>query len=334
MHSSRRTWRIRGIPRDFDRDWLRRALQHHSDLQWPGGDRLAGFENGDNDVIIHTFAPDILRVDYQVATVRFHNLPSQLRALGPRGELTVKINIDLENPRVIEKCDWVSEVIIDDHFDGITTLFSPVTDGEHQIDVLAVSGLGSHPFGSFVHKEDGNMWLTNNLPRDIPAARVMIYGYESGLPGSRSHVQLDDLAGPLQIAICQILRSDKRKSLLLIGHSLGGLLVKEALIRIAEPGFQNGLPNLLDMVTGTLLFGTPNDGLDIESLVPMVNDQPNRFLLESLNCKNSQVLRRQRQEFSKVLERTKLQLFCLYETELSPTATQVCIHTLYCLKYL
>ncbi|KAK7729352.1 hypothetical protein SLS63_006225 [Diaporthe eres] len=77
------------------------------------------------------------------------------------------------------------------------------------------------------------------------------------------------------------------------------------------------------MIMGALLFGTPNDGLDIESLVPMVNDQPNRSLLESLSCKNSQVLRRQRQEFSEVLERTNLQLFCLYETEVSPTATQI-----------
>lgn len=331
MHSSRRTWRIRGIPRDFDRNLLARALRHHSDLQWPGSDRLRDFENGGNDVIVRTLAPD-LRVDYQVATVRFHNLPSQLHALGARDQLTVKINIDRENPREIEKCDCAVKVVIDDHFDGITTLFSPVTDEEHQIDILAVSGLGSHPFGSFVHKEDGNMWLTDNLPRDIPAARVMIFGYESELPHSRSHVQLDDLAGPLQIAISQILRSDKRKPLLLIGHSLGGLLVKQALIRIAEPDFENGLPNLLDMVTGTLLFGTPNDGLDIESLVPMVNDQPNRSLLESLNFKNSQVLRHQRQEFSKVLERTKLQLFCLYETELSPTAIQVRRYILHCKK--
>lgn len=328
MRSSRRTWRIRGIPRDFDRDWLARALRHHSNLQWPGGDRPEGFENGGKDVIIRTLAPD-LRVDYQVATVRFHNLPSQLRELGARGQFTVKLNIDPENPRRIEKFDCVVKVVIDDHFDGITTLFSPVTAEEHQIDILAISGLGSHPFGSFVHKEDGNMWLTDNLPRDIPAARVMIFGYESELPHSRSHVQLDDLAGPLQIAISQILRSDKRRPLLLIGHSLGGLLVKQALIRIAEPGFENGLPILLDMITGILLLGTPNDGLDIESLVPMVNDQPNRSLLESLSFKNSQVLRHQRQGFSKVLERTKLQLFCLYETELSPTAVQVCRHTLY-----
>lgn len=222
--------------------------------------------------------------------------------------------------------------VIDDHFDGITTLFSPVTDEKHRIDVLAVSGLGSHPFGSFVDKKSRNMWLTSNLPQDIPTATVMISGYESGLAHSSSHAQFDDLADPLQHAIIRILRSDKTKPLVLIGHSLGGLLVKEELIRIAGPSFGDGLPNYLDMIRGILLFGTPNDGLDIESLVPMVNDQPNRFLLESLNPKNSQVLRRQRWEFSKVLERRKLQLFCLYETELSPTATQVCGYTLYCNK--
>lgn len=331
MHPSRRTWRVRGIPRHFDRDWLARALRHHSDLEWPRCDRLEDFKNGGNDVIIRTLAPD-LRVDDQVATVCFHNLPSQLSALGVRGQLPIKVNKDPENLRAMGQRDCVCEVIIDEHFDGITTLFSPVTDEEHQIDVLAVSGLGSHPFGSFVHKEDGNMWLTNNLPRDIPAARVMIFGYESTLLHSTSHVQLDDLASPLQIAISQILRSKNKRPLLLIGHSLGGLLVKQALIRIAEPGFEDGLPSILELITGIVLFGTPNDGLDIESLVPMVNNQPNRSLLESLSFKNSQVLRRQRHEFSKILERTKLQLFCLYETEESPTAIQVCKHSLCCKK--
>lgn len=330
MHSSRRTWRIRGIPRDVDRAWLARALRYHSDLQWPSGNIPENPEKGVNDVIVHTLAPD-LRVQYQVATVRFHTPPSQLHTLGARGELTVEIHMDPENALVIGGYDSVYQIFIDDHFDGITTLFSPVIGEEDQIDVLAVSGLGSHPFGSFVHKEDGNMWLTNNLPRDIPAARVMIFGYESQLQHSQSHIQLDDLAGPVHIAISQILRSSEKRPLLLIGHSLGGLLVKQALIRIAESAFEGTL-NVLGRITGMLLFGTPNDGLDIESLVPMVNDQPNRSLLESLSSKNSQVLRHQRQEFSKVLEHTRLHLFCLYETELSPTAALVCRHSLFCKK--
>ena len=331
MHSSRRTWRLRGIPCFVDPERLSQTLRHHSDLRWPGGDRPEDSQNSGNDVIIHTLAPDI-RADSLVATVRFSNLPSQLQELGARGHLTIKINMVPDNPQVMDKCGSVSEVSIDEHFDGITTLFSPATDEEHQIDVLVVSGLGSHPFGSFVHKEDGNMWLTNNLPRDVPAARVMIFGYESALQHSRSHVQLVDLACPVRIAISQILRSCKKRPLILIGHSLGGLLVKQALIQMAEPALEH--PNLLDMIKGILLFGTPNDGLDIDSLVPMVNDQPNRSLLDSLSSKNSEVLRHQRQGFSRVLGHTKLQLFCFYETELSPTAAQVCRHNLSCKKCL
>lgn len=318
MRPDRRTWRIRGLPREINRERLARALRHHSALQWPGDDAVDDFQTGGEVVIIHTLAPD-LRANYQVATVRFCDLPSQLQAQGARDELNIKIQISPEDP--------VSEVLLDVHFDGITTLFSPATDEEHQIDILAVSGLGSHPFGSFVNKKDGNMWLTNNLPRDMPSARVMIFGYESTLQDSRSHIELDDLAGPVHIAISQIIQS-KGRPLLLIGHSLGGLLVKEALIRSAESGSEPGLLNPLDMILGILLLGTPNDGLDIESLVPIVNDQPNRSLLESLRSTGSQRLSRQRKDFSKVLEGTKLQLFCLYETELSPTATQVCKYIL------
>ena len=33
-------------------------------------------------------------------------------------------------------------------------------------------------------------------------------------------------------------------------------------------------------IFGALFFGVPHNGMDIGSLIPMVNDQPNRFLLE------------------------------------------------------
>lgn len=317
------------MPRDFDKHRLARVLRHQSNLQWPNeGVPEAAGDGGDggDDVKVHTLAPGF-QVDEQVATVRFHNLPLQLCTLGASRQLRIEITITPEDRPVGHAREpetaWNFELSIDEHFDGITTLISPVNEVEHRIDVLAVSGLGSHPFGSFVHKDDGNMWLTNNLPRDIPTARVMIYGYESGLQHSTSLVQLDDLADPLQDVVNQLLRSDQRKPLLLIGHSLGGLLVKQALIRIAEPGFRSDPVNLPHVIRGILLFGTPNDGLDIESLIPMVNDQPNRSLLESLSPMNSQVLKRQRREFSMLLQRTKFQLFCFYETELSPTAAQV-----------
>lgn len=308
---------------DIGQNTLAQVLRHHPDLR-PDEDTPENGENCGNGVIVHTLAPD-LEFYEQAATVRFHNLPSQLHTLETRSQLAIVASIPQGDPLGPPAGDTrFARITIDEHFDGMTVLISPSTDDEHQIDVLAVSGLGSHPFGSFVHKEDGNMWLSDRLPQKLPTARVMIYGYASGLQHSDSFVQLHDLAGQLRSDLSQLLGSNKRKPLLLIGHSLGGLLIKEAMIQIAESDSESNL----NMILGIFLFGAPNDGMDIESLIPMVNDQPNRFLLESLNAMNSQILWLQRREFSKVLNRTKCQLFCFYETERSPTAAKV--DTLHC----
>ena len=164
------------------------------------------------------------------------------------------------------------------------------------------------------------MWLCDSLPKDMPTARVMIYGYESGLQRSNSFAHLSDLAGSLRIAIMRLLRSGKKRPLILIGHSLGGLLIKEALIQILES--ESG-SDVIALLAGILFFGVPNDGMDIESLIPMVGDQPNRSLLESLSAMNTQILGLQRRHFSRILSRGNLEMFCFFETELSPTAAQV-----------
>lgn len=310
------------MPRDFDRNTLAHTLRHHPDLQSAQEERPQNGDKSGNSISVYTLAPD-LRLHEQTATVRFHNLPGQLETLKHRDQLTIDVKTSPEDPldgdKQLVEFIQIIRMTIDEHFDGVTTLISPSVDKEHRVDVLAVPGLGSHPFGSFMHKRDGNMWLADSLPRDMPAARVMIYGYESRLQDSNSLVQLDDLAGPLHMVVHELLHSEKRTPLLLIGHSLGGLLVKEALIRIGE---LNSEAALLSMIHGVLLFGTPNDGMDIESLVPLVNDQPNRFLLESLNTMNSQILSLQKKGFTRVLQHTKCQLFCFYETEKSPTAAK------------
>lgn len=313
--ASRRTWRIRGVPHELDDKVLAQILQNHPDLQLLDTN-APELDNHGNGAVVHTLARDHLRTHEQVATVRFHSLPCRLEARRP---LQIKISTKSDDQALVEdnegaECVPIAIMTIDEQFEGITTLVSPPTN-EHQIDLLAISGLGSHPFGSFVNKEDGNMWLADNIKKDMPTVRVMIYGYETGLQKNTSFNQFPDLAGPLLIAIQQILASNHKRPVLLLGHSLGGLLVKQALIASSE--------DTLNMVHGILLFGAPNDGMDIRSLIPMVGNQPNRSLLESLNPMNSQVLRDQREKFPRVLSRIDHRLFCFYETELSPTAAEV-----------
>jgi hypothetical protein len=83
---------------------------------------------------------------------------------------------------------------------------------------------------------------------------------------------------------------------------------------------------ILDSVYGGLFFGVPNHGIDVESLVAMVKDQPNQAFLHSLG-KGSQLLRNQSREFPKAFYYRDSAIFCLYETMASPTAQKVYIIT-------
>lgn len=82
---------------------------------------------------------------------------------------------------------------------------------------------------------------------------------------------------------------------------------------------------LLRAVYGIVFFGVPHEGMDISSVVPMVEDGPNRFLIESIGNINSQILSIQQREFYSALgEEGKSEVFCFYETLESPTAQKVC----------
>jgi hypothetical protein len=83
--------------------------------------------------------------------------------------------------------------------------------------------------------------------------------------------------------------------------------------------------NLIKAVYGLVFFGVPHNGMDISSLIPMVGDRPNRFLVESIGHINSQILTIQQREFSTALgDRGCSEVFCFYETLKSPTAQKVC----------
>lgn len=59
--------------------------------------------------------------------------------------------------------------------------------------VIALPGLGGHPFGSLKARGKDYMWLRDGLPKSLPSARVHIYGYDSHLQNSDSFQNLQDL---------------------------------------------------------------------------------------------------------------------------------------------
>ncbi|KAK5993735.1 hypothetical protein PT974_07172 [Cladobotryum mycophilum] len=280
---SRIVFRARGIPRDWNQGTLQAFLE-----------------------------ANIISAGLIVATVYFRTEPIQLQATS--FEVAWSIPLDLPSP--------IRFITLDKSFHGLTTLHSPVM-GDHKLDVIAISGIGSHAFGSFREKGGDHMWLRDSLPDDLiegdtnrSMARIMIYGYESSIPGSESTQNLEDLAISFRHTLANV---PKGKPIILIAHSLRGLVAIMSLSRSKLSDDQR----LLKSIYGIVFFGVPHNGMNITSLVAMAGNGPNRFLVESIGSSASQILSIQQREFQIAFpERDDSEVFCFFETLQSPTAKQ------------
>ncbi|PTB77013.1 hypothetical protein M440DRAFT_1438697 [Trichoderma longibrachiatum ATCC 18648] len=288
------TYRIRGVPNDWDKDKLESFLAERDSSLRPAVRSLAVEFHGRS----------------QTATVLFQHtscLPPKVPLPGSGGE--------------------PHSLTLDHGFLSITSLFSP-SQKDHKVDIIATSGLSGHAFGSFKERNGEYMWLRDSLPFAMSdengkhTARVMIYGYESSLPNSDSFQNLEDLGTALHFTLRMLAVDGTFKPIVFIAHSLGGLVVKQLLISLSNSSDE--LDNKLRRaVYGIAFFGVPHDGMDIRSLVPMAGDRPNRFLLESIGSYSSQVLSTQQREFTQALGgQGDSEIISFYETRMSPTAVK------------
>ncbi|KAK1999116.1 hypothetical protein LX36DRAFT_633060 [Colletotrichum falcatum] len=206
-------------------------------------------------------------------------------------------------------------------FDGITPLYEDINGAA--VDIIAVPGLGSHPLGSWKSPCSDDVWLRDFLPKDVPNIRVLIYGYDTTLPGSRSKQSIEDLGGILVERLVAFRARDgtTRRPLIFIGHSLGGLLIKEALIH-ARRRRDVAVADLAKACYALLFFGVPNLGLRNEQLRTMVRGQPNEALMHDLLVDNdseaSNFLKRLAEQFSESCK-DHYRVMSFFERMLSPT---------------
>ncbi|KAI8626567.1 ankyrin repeat-containing protein [Xylariaceae sp. FL1651] len=205
-------------------------------------------------------------------------------------------------------------------FYGITPLYEHETDT--QVDLIAVPGLGSHPLGSWKSSTGNEIWLRDYVPGDIPNCRVMIYGYDTKLQGNHSKQSIEDLGGACMESITTF-RADtdtSQRPIIFIGHSLGGLLIKEALIRARKRS--GDISNLHKACYGMFFFGVPNLGLRNDQLRTIVQGQPNQALIDSLivdkDSEPSNFLRRISDQFSETCKGQYL-VVNFFERKYSPT---------------
>lgn len=162
------------------------------------------------------------------------------------------------------------------------------------------------------------MWLRDALPYELPGARVLTYGYDTRLAGSHSFQNLEDVALKFRRSLTIALGDrPSDRPLIFIAHSLGGLVLKQALIQMASGSVED--KSIFYSIYGILFFGVPNQGMDISSLLAMVGSQPNLPLLTMLS-KDAGVLQELIEKFRTVFEFKDSVIISLYETHASRTA--------------
>ncbi|KAM0247492.1 hypothetical protein ACHAQJ_009831 [Trichoderma viride] len=278
------TFRVRGVPHGWDRDRLESFLTEE-DFVSPAVQSLANEVHGRS----------------QTATVTFLNVPTKLQKLPAKRPLSIHLPIPSS-----DQLSRSRGLTLDDGFLGITTLYAPPLQ-DHKVDLIAISGLGGHAFGSFKERHGEHMWLRDALPYDVteegdgkPITRVMVYGYNSSLPRSDSFQNLEDLGTALRSHLRGLEVAGVFQPIVFIAHSLGGLIVKQVLISLSKSNDEKDR-KLIRAVYGIAFFRVPHDGMDISSLISMVENRPNRFLLESIGSFSSQILSVQQREFPEVL---------------------------------
>jgi hypothetical protein len=161
------------------------------------------------------------------------------------------------------------------------------------------------------------MWIRDVLPEKIPFTRFVLYGYDTTIAESNSFQTVLDLAGSLiQVLMANGWASPTAKPFFLLVHSLGGVLLKQALVMLAGGGTRETF--LLDKIKGAIFFGVPSVGMPISHLRAMVEDQPNKILIDDLSDQ-SNFISNLEDQFSGISYIRRMKLFWAYETEMSHT---------------
>ncbi|KAH7304158.1 hypothetical protein B0I35DRAFT_484642 [Stachybotrys elegans] len=247
-------------------------------------------------------------VPSRVATVQLKTLPQRLR----------------EQPECDEWELASHKLILDTHFRGLTAL-NDVDPNKHHSDCIAISGLSSHPFGSWQpHGPNKSyMWIRDELPASVPGVRYILYGYDSALTTGSSFQSISDIG----LGFVHQLRAGgwnlaSSKPIIFLAHSLGGLVLKEALIQLADRNAS--FTGVLMKFRGAIMFGVPSLGMHQTHLISMVEGQANENLVQDLSRENgSSYLRQLNKSFEGISFTRTAKIFWAYETKESKTVVRL-----------
>ncbi|KAL4929570.1 uncharacterized protein BDV17DRAFT_298019 [Aspergillus undulatus] len=148
-----------------------------------------------------------------------------------------------------------------------TFLRTLVPGGFPKIDIVAIHGL--NPKNKERHAErtweasNGKIWLRDFLPKQLPQARILLFGYNSNVSIQSSSAGVREQAQYLLNRLWLERQGCESRPILFIAHSLGGIVVKEALVQ-AKLG--HTYRSIQAATYGIAFFGTPHRGSQLAKI--------------------------------------------------------------------
>ncbi|KAF3941073.1 hypothetical protein ABW19_dt0205314 [Dactylella cylindrospora] len=296
-------FRIENLSKDVTEDDVKDAL-----LNLLTVDEWENFEFSQFDLVPACY---VSNADSQVAIFKCNSSP------GPE-------------PFLVEGGKWFDcggrKVKLDSDFYGLTQLF-PVNPDEVKMDIVAMSGLNSHAVGSWTHPKTRGTWLWEFLRRDeeLKYCRVMTFGYDTKYK-SDTRIWIEDHVTNFLSQLNNARRSDKerRRPLILLGHSFGGTILAHAYAEASEMPYWK---DIYESIAGILFFAVPFRGINLEDVASMVrnmcspgNQGPQ--LLESIKYETQRITLPIKL-FKRRIAQQQTKIFTFTETDLTPEVVEV-----------
>ncbi|KFX90997.1 hypothetical protein V490_06147 [Pseudogymnoascus sp. VKM F-3557] len=297
-------FRVTGLPASRPDDELKEAL------------KVAIEDNlGADEQLKMTFDSAIVPSCYgngeKVALVEFGSgVPAFLSKL-----MVDPLNDPVHNP----PDDWQIEldddtdISFDKNFFGFTQLYAPKPGSLVTADIIAITGLDGHAYGSWRGKGNlGRMWLRDFLCKDMPCCRTMTYGYNSKLSSHGIDTIMDYSRGLVE-ELKKVRNTEelRKRPLFFIAHSFGGIILVHCLVKAVQADDKDYISSLYKATYGMLLFGIPHKGLlidDIQKMVAAKDKHPRDAILEQIRSK-SDLLANQLVDFKNLLRGRKVVSF-------------------------
>jgi hypothetical protein len=161
------------------------------------------------------------------------------------------------------------------------------------------------------------MWLRDGMAMSQDNVRFITFGHDPGVGAIGDLRTIDSLAMSLIWKLKSIGRSSlSAKPLVFFAHSLGGIVLKRAMIELANNGQHEEF--MLNIILGAVFFAVPNQFTSITTLRSMIPDSRLWPIADGLAA-NTTYLSTLDEKFGGVAQTRSMKIFSVFETRPSQT---------------